>query len=143
MLDVLAPYLLNPARVFYQLTCCICSGSMYEDRLTMDLKKPDLLQGTLDLLVLKTLDGGPLHGYAIAQRILATSRETLDVQQGSLYPALHRLERKKMVEAEWRASDNGRMARVYSLTRAGRKQLTAELERWQHYSRAIAWVLES
>ena len=109
----------------------------------MENKKSDLLQGTLDLLILKTLAPGALHGYAIAQRILLTSRDTLDVQQGSLYPALHRLERKKLVEAEWRESDNGRMAKFYSLTRAGRKQLTAELERWHVYSRAIAWVLEA
>jgi PadR family transcriptional regulator, regulatory protein PadR len=106
-------------------------------------KKSDLLQGTLDLLILKTLLPGSLHGYAIAQRILITSRETLDVQQGSLYPALHRLERKQLVESEWRESENGRMAKFYSLTKAGRKQLTAELEKWQLYSKAIGWVLEA
>ena len=94
------------------------------------------------MLILKTLAPGALHGYAIAQRILVTSRETLEVQQGSLYPALHRLERKKLVESEWRESDNRRMAKVYWLTKAGRKQLAAELERWQVYSRAIGWVLE-
>ncbi len=109
----------------------------------MDSKKSDLLQGTLDLLILKTLAPGALHGYAIAQRILITSRETLDVQQGSLYPALHRLERKSLVEAEWRESENGRMAKFYSLTKEGRKQLVAELDRWQVYSRAIGWVLEA
>jgi PadR family transcriptional regulator, regulatory protein PadR len=109
----------------------------------MDPKKSDLLQGTLDLLILKTLAPGALHGYAIAQRILITSRETLDVQQGSLYPALHRLERKSLVEAEWRESENGRMAKFYSLTKEGRKQLAAELDRWQVYSRAIGWVLEA
>ena len=109
----------------------------------MDAKKSDLLQGTLDLLILKTLAPGSLHGYAIAQRILLTSRETLDVQQGSLYPALHRLERKELVEAEWRESENGRMAKFYSLTKAGRKQLATELERWQVYARAIGWVLEA
>jgi PadR family transcriptional regulator, regulatory protein PadR len=109
----------------------------------MEPKKSDLLQGTLDLLILTTLAAGALHGYAIAQRILITSRETLDVQQGSLYPALHRLERKKLVEAEWRESDNGRMAKFYSLTKAGRQQLAAELDRWQTYSRAIGWVLEA
>jgi transcriptional regulator len=84
-----------------------------------------------------------MHGYAIAQRILITSRETLDVQQGSLYPALHRLERTQFVKAEWRESDNGRMARFYSLTSAGRKQLAAELDRWQLYAQAIGWVLEA
>ncbi len=108
----------------------------------MDSKKPELLQGTLDLLILKTLAPGPLHGYGIAQRILLTSRGTLDVQQGSLYPALHRLERKQIVESEWRESENGRMAKFYSLTRTGRKQLAAELEQWQRYAQAIGWVLE-
>src|SRR5688500_16597499 len=109
----------------------------------MESKKSDLLQGTLDLLILKTIAPGSLHGYAIAQRILITSRETLDVQQGSLYPALHRLERKQLVESEWRESENGRMAKFYSLTKAGRLQLDAELEKWQTYSKAIGWVLEA
>jgi len=115
---------------------------MYVDMQGTAMKKSDLLQGTLDLLILKTLAPGPLHGYAIAQRILITSRETLEVQQGSLYPALHRLERKGMVHAEWRESDNGRMAKVYSLTKDGRKQLASELEQWQRYSKSIGWVLE-
>jgi PadR family transcriptional regulator PadR len=105
-------------------------------------KRSDLLQGTLDLLVLKTLAPGALHGYGIAQKILITSRETLDVQQGSLYPALHRLERKGLIESEWKESENGRMAKFYALTRTGRKQLTDELEQWQRYSQAIGWVLE-
>jgi len=109
----------------------------------MDHKKPDLLQGTLDLLVLKTLVPGPLHGYGIAQRILVASREILAVQQGSLYPALHRLERKKLVVSEWREAESGRMAKFYSLTKAGRKQLTSELDQWTLYARAIGWVLES
>jgi PadR family transcriptional regulator, regulatory protein PadR len=126
------------------LTFFICSDPIYVDILGMEEnKKSDLLQGTLDLLILKTLAAGALHGYAIAQRILVTSRETLDVQQGSLYPALHRLERKQLVEAEWRESDNGRMAKFYSLTKAGRKQLSTELDRWQLYSKAIGWVLEA
>ena len=116
---------------------------MHAEILGMNVRKSDLLQGTLDMLILKTLAPGALHGYAIAQRILVTSRETLDVQQGSLYPALHRLERKKFVESEWRESDNGRMAKFYSLTKAGRKQLAVELERWQDYARAIGWVLEA
>ena len=116
---------------------------MLVDILGMEPKKSDLLQGTLDLLILKTLASSELHGYAIAQRILVTSRETLDVQQGSLYPALHRLERKQLVAAEWRESDNGRMAKFYSLTKAGRKQLAAELDQWQLYSQSIRWVLEA
>ena len=109
----------------------------------MDSKKRDLLQGTLDLLVLKTLAHGPLHGYGIAQKILVTSRQTLEVQQGSLYPALHRLERKGLVRSEWRQSENGRMAKVYSLTKSGRKQLADELEDWTRYVSAINGVLEA
>ena len=109
----------------------------------MDTKKTDLLQGTLDLLVLKTLTPGPLHGYGIAQKILLTSKQVLDVQQGSLYPALHRLERKGLVSAEWRESENGRMAKVYSLTRTGRKHLADELKDWARYASAINWVLEA
>ena len=109
----------------------------------MEPKKSDLLQGTLDLLILKTLAPGPLHGYGIAQRILITSRETLDVQQGSLYPALHRMERKGLVESEWKESEAGRMAKFYSLTRTGRKQLADELDQWARYARAINWVLEA
>jgi PadR family transcriptional regulator, regulatory protein PadR len=109
----------------------------------MALGKPELLQGTLDLLVLKTLGPGPLHGYGIAQRILVTSRQVLEVQQGSLYPALHRLERKGLVKGEWRESENGRMAKIYSLTRAGRKQLADELEDWARYASAVKCVLEA
>lgn len=106
-------------------------------------KRPDLLQGTLDLLVLKTLRHEPLHGYGIAQKILLASRNVLEVQQGSLYPALHRLERKGLVKSEWKESGNGRMAKVYALTPAGRKQLGTELEDWKRYTDAISWVLES
>ena len=116
---------------------------MCQEVLGMSDKRSDLVQGTLDLLVLKTLRQGPLHGYGIAQKILATSRNVLDVQQGSLYPALHRLERKGLVTSEWKESDNGRMAKVYSLTAAGRKQLTAELDDWKRYTNAVQWVLES
>ena len=108
----------------------------------MEAKKSDLLQGTLDLLILKTLAPGSLHGYGIAQRILITSRETLDVQQGSLYPALHRLERKGLVEAVWKEGESGRMAKFYSLTRTGRQQLADELDQWERYARAIGWVLD-
>lgn len=107
------------------------------------VKKSDLLQGTLDLLILKTLaSAGPLHGYAIAQRILQLSRETLDVQQGSLYPALHRLERKELVKSKWQESGNGRMAKFYELTETGRGQLGVELDEWQRLARSINWVLE-
>lgn len=106
------------------------------------MKKPDLLQGTLDLLVLKVLAQGSQHGYGIAQKILLKSRNTLDVQQGSLYPALHRLEKKKLVASEWRESEAGRMARFYSLTKTGKEQLALEEEQWTQYTAAIGWVLE-
>jgi len=101
------------------------------------------VQGTLDLLILKVLAHGPLHGYGIAQRILVTSKEALQVQQGSLYPALHRLERKGLLKPEWRETGNGPMAKVYSLTAAGRKQLKEELAQWQRYAGAVALVLEA
>lgn len=109
---------------------------------TMAETRSDLLQGTLDVLILKTLAQGPLHGYGIAQRILVASREVLAVQQGSLYPALHRLEKKGLVTGEWKQPENGRMAKFYSLTKAGRKQLEGELAQWERYSRAVNWVLE-
>jgi len=106
-------------------------------------KKTDLLQGTLDLLILKTVARGPIHGYGIAQQILIASKELLQVQQGSLYPALHRLERKGLLKAEWRETGNGPMAKIYSLTAAGRAVLRQETEQWQRYAGAIAMVLES
>jgi len=105
--------------------------------------RSDLLQGTLDLLILKTLAAGSLHGYGIAQRILTFSKEVLQVQQGSLYPALHRLERKGLVTAEWQETESKRMAKFYSLTAQGKKQLTAEKEQWKRYALAIQWVLEA
>lgn len=105
--------------------------------------RSDLLQGTLDLLILKTLAHAPLHGYAIAQRILAHSKEVLQVQQGSLYPALHRLERKGLVTAAWQETESGRMAKIYSLTAKGKKQFAAECEQWKRYALAIQWVLEA
>jgi transcriptional regulator len=107
------------------------------------MKKSDLLQGTLDLLVPKTLAHGPQHGYGVAQKILVLSRQTLEVQHGSLYPALHRLEKKGMVSSEWRESEAGRMAKFYSLTKAGRKHLEEELKNWAQYASSINWVLEA
>lgn len=102
----------------------------------------DLLQGTLDLLILKTLALEPAHGWAIAQRIQQVSEDVLQVGQGSLYPALHRLEYKGWIQAEWGASENNRRARFYSLTPAGKKQLGTELENWSRLSGAINLVLE-
>jgi transcriptional regulator len=102
----------------------------------------DLLQGTLDLLILKTLGLGQEHGWAIAQRIQQMSNDVLQVGQGSLYPALHRLEYKGWIRAEWGASENNRRARFYSLTAAGRKQLEAELEDWDRLTGAVNLVLQ-
>jgi PadR family transcriptional regulator, regulatory protein PadR len=102
----------------------------------------DLLQGTLDLLILKTLDLEPMHGWGIALRIQQVSKEALQIGQGSLYPALHRLEYKGWIKAEWGASDNNRKAKYYSLTRQWKKQLDAELENWGRIAGAIALVLK-
>jgi transcriptional regulator len=106
-------------------------------------KKTDLIQGTLDLLILKTVAHEPIHGYGIAQRILVISKEILQVQQGSLYPALHRLQRKGLLKSEWRESGSGPMAKYYALTGAGRKYLQEERQQWQRYAGAVALVLES
>jgi PadR family transcriptional regulator PadR len=105
-------------------------------------KPSDLLQGTLDLLILKTLAREPLHGWGIAKRILALSGEVLTVGQGSLYPALHRLEQQGWIDAEWKDSDLGRSAKVYSLTRQGRKQLERELESWERLSSAVELLIQ-
>ena len=102
----------------------------------------EILQGTLDLLILKTLALEPMHGWGIAQRIQQVSREVLQVQQGSLYPALYRLERKGLIEAEWGASENNRRAKYYSLTKAGREQLEKEEAEWARLSSAVALILE-
>jgi transcriptional regulator len=102
----------------------------------------DVLQGTLDLLIMRTIAPEPLHGWAIAQRIQQISDELLRVQQGSLYPALHRLEHQGWIAAEWGASDNNRRARFYSLTRAGRKQLTTEISKWERLSAGVNLVLQ-
>ncbi|MEO8126830.1 MAG: PadR family transcriptional regulator [Bryobacteraceae bacterium] len=107
----------------------------------MAKSKSDLLQGTLDLLVLKTLDLEPMHGWGIAQRIQQISESVLQVNQGSLYPALHRLEEQRWISAEWRASENNRQAKYYELTKLGRKQLTAETANWERLSSAVARIL--
>ena len=101
----------------------------------------DLVQGTLDLLILKTLALEPLHGWAIAQRIKQLSKDVLQVQQGSLYPALHRLEQQAWIAAEWGVSDNNRRAKYYSLTRAGRRQLERESASWERLSTAISTIV--
>jgi transcriptional regulator len=104
-------------------------------------KPTDLVQGTLDLLILKTISLEPKHGWAIAKRIQQVSQETLQIQQGSLYPALHRLEQQAWIKSEWRVTETGRMAKFYSLTRAGSKQLEKELESWARLSAAINLVV--
>jgi len=100
-----------------------------------------LLQGTLDLLILRTLRPGPAHGHAIAKHIQLTSEDFLQVETGSLYPALHRLEAQGWIAAEWELSDKGKRARYYRLTPGGRKQLTAEQSKWDAFSRAMGLVL--
>ena len=105
-------------------------------------KKTDLLQGTLDLLILKTLQPGPTHGWDIAQRIRQVSLEVISVNQGSLYPALHRLEAQGWIAAEWGASDNNRRAKFYRLTAAGRRHLAAETETWERFSSAVGLILQ-
>ena len=105
--------------------------------------KSDLLQGTLDMLVLKIVALEPVHGYGIAQRIQQISRDVLQVQQGSLYPALHRLEKRGWLAAEWRESETGREAKFYSLTRLGRKQLEAETANWDRLAGAVALILKT
>lgn len=100
-----------------------------------------LLQGTLDLLILKTLALEPMHGWGVAQRIQQISRDVLQIGQGSLYPALHRLEYRGWIQAEWAPSENNRRAKFYSLTAAGRKQLDAEVANWDRMADAIALVL--
>jgi PadR family transcriptional regulator PadR len=106
-------------------------------------KPTDLVQGTLDLLILKTLSLEPMNGWAIAKRIVQVSNSVLQVQQGSLYPALHRLEHQGWIQAEWKDSENNRRAKFYSLTAAGRKRLKAELEQWRRLSNAIGLVIEA
>lgn len=105
--------------------------------------KSELLQGTLDLLVLRVLHGGPLHGFAIAQKIHVLSKEALAVEEGSLYPALYRMEGKGWIEAEWGVSENNRRAKFYSLTKAGRKQLVTEQDSWARLAAAIGSVLRA
>ena len=106
-------------------------------------KPTDLVQGTLDLLILKTLSLEPMNGWAVAKRIVQISNNVLQVQQGSLYPALHRLEQQGWIQAEWKDSENNRRAKFYSLTAAGRKRLKSELEHWRRLSDAIGLVIEA
>lgn len=109
----------------------------------MGNEKVDLLQGTLDMLILKIVALGPVHGYGISQRIKQISKEVLQVQQGSLYPALHRLQKRGWLQAEWGQSDNGRQAKFYQLSPKGRKQLAAEESNWDRLAHAVSLVMRS
>ncbi len=109
----------------------------------MPNEKSDLLQGTLDMLILKIVALGPVHGYGISQRIRQISKEVLQVQQGSLYPALHRLEKRGWLEADWGESDNGRQAKFYRLSAKGRKQLVAEETNWRRLSDAVTQIMQT
>src|SRR6201986_1601832 len=103
----------------------------------------DLIQGTLEMLILKALVRGPLHGYAVAEWIEQTSQQVLRVEEGALYPALHRLELRGLLKAEWGASENNRKARFYRLTAEGRKRLDAESQRWARLAAAVAFVMQA
>jgi transcriptional regulator len=109
----------------------------------MSTMKMELLQGTLDVLVLKALSWGPQHGYAVGRWIERTTEEVLRIEEGALYPALHRLERKGLIAAEWGVSENNRRAKFYELTELGRRELLAQAATWQSYSQAIAKVLQT
>ena len=101
----------------------------------------ELIQGTLDLLILRTLTWGPMHGYAVARQIRERSRDVILVEEGALYPALHRMERRRWIQAEWGLSENNRRAKYYELTTAGREQLRREVATWTRYTEAVARVL--
>jgi PadR family transcriptional regulator len=109
----------------------------------MTQARSDLLQGTLDVLVLKTLAAGPMHGWGISQRIQQVSQDVLQVNQGSLYPALYRLEARGWIRASWGNSENNRRAKYYELTRVGRRQLSEETASWERFAAAVARVLEA
>jgi PadR family transcriptional regulator len=109
----------------------------------MTKRKPDLPQGTLDMLVLKALSLGPMHGFGIGQRIRQLAEDMLTVEEGTLYPALYRIEERGWVKSEWGVSENNRRARFYKLTRAGRKQLQVEESNWEYLSVAVRKILEA
>ena len=106
-------------------------------------QKAEFLKGTLDMLILKVVALGPIHGYAISQRIQMISKDLFQVQQGSLYPALHRLEDRGWLQAEWKATETGREAKFYTLTRKGRRQMEVEIRNWEQISDAVALILRT
>ena len=109
----------------------------------MEQERTEVLKGTLDMLILKIVAFGPIHGYAISQRMQQISRDFFQVPEGSLYPALHRLEDRGWLQAEWEETDSGRDAKFYTLTRAGRKRLGAEMVNWERLSEAVALILRA
>jgi PadR family transcriptional regulator PadR len=109
----------------------------------MEQEKTELLKGTLDMLILKVVAFGPIHGYAISQRIQQISRDFFQVAEGSLYPALYRLEDRGLLQAKWEETDTGREAKFYTLTRAGRKQLDTEMVNWERLSEAVTLILRA
>jgi transcriptional regulator len=109
----------------------------------LSTEKSELLQGTLDMLILKVVASGPIHGYGISVRIRQISQEILQVQQGSLYPALHRLEKRAWLQADWGESDNGRKAKFYRLSAKGRKQLEKESDNWRRLAGAVSLIMET
>jgi transcriptional regulator len=109
----------------------------------MEQEKVEVLKGTLDMLILKVVAFGPIHGYAISQRIQQISRDFFQVPEGSLYPALHRLEDRGWLQAKWQETETGRKAKFYTLTRAGRKRLSAEMVNWERLSEAVAMILST
>jgi transcriptional regulator len=123
----------------------LLDSGIYVDFLgiNMNESKQELLRGTLDMLILKVVALGPSHGYAIAQRLQQISKEFFQVHQGSLYPALHRVEDKGWLQSEWKESETGRQAKFYSLTRKGRKHMDAEVVNWQRLSDAVGLVLRA
>jgi len=136
--------LTRPGSIHSQLTPCASTcHRVYVEVIGMTTpSKFDLPQGTLDLLILRVAALGPIHGYAIAQHIQMISKEALQVQQGSLYPALHRLENKKFLVAEWGPTDTGREAKFYRLTAKGRSQLKTETESWERLTEVVAMILQ-
>jgi len=116
---------------------------LHKSRAAVMAKPADLLPGTLDLLILKAVSLGPLHGYGILLRIQQISRDLLQIEQGSLYPALYRLERQRLIAAEWGVSENNRQAKFYRLTPAGHRHLQAETQQWRRFANAMSNVLEA
>jgi len=129
--------------LIFHLTWCAMERTGRTPRCSMREEKSEFLKGTLDMLVLKVVALGPIHGYAIAQRIRQISRDFFLLQQGSLYPALHRLEDRGWLKAEWKATETGRDAKFYALTPKGRKQLEAEVEDWEQLTDAVALILRT